>query len=57
MGHDDLIKSLEATLKRHPKTVFIACHLANLDYDLTRLGQMLNRCPNLFVDIAARSSR
>ena len=54
MGHDDLIKSLEATLKRHPKTVFIACHLANLDYDLTRLGQMLNRCPNLFVDIAAR---
>lgn len=54
MGHDDLIKSLEATLKRHPKTVFIACHLANLDYDLTRLGQMLDGNPNLFVDIAAR---
>lgn len=54
MGHDDLIKSLEATLKRHPKTVFIACHLANLDYDLTRLSQMLDRSPNLFVDISAR---
>jgi uncharacterized protein len=54
MGHDNLIKSLEAALKRHPKTVFIACHLANLDYDLTRLGQMLDRCPNLFVDISAR---
>ena len=54
MGHDDLIKSLEATLKRHPKTVFIACHLANLDYDLTRLSQMLDRNPNLFVDISAR---
>ena len=54
MGHDDLIKSLDATLKRHPKTVFIACHLANLDYDLTRLGRMLDGNPNLFVDISAR---
>jgi hypothetical protein len=54
MGHDDLIKSLEATLKRHPRTVFAACHLANLDYDLTRLSQMLDRSPNLFVDISAR---
>jgi hypothetical protein len=54
MGHEDLIKSLEATLKRHPRTVFIACHLANLDYDLTRLSQMLDRSPNLFVDISAR---
>jgi hypothetical protein len=36
------------------KTVFIACHLANLDYDLTRLGQMFERNPNLYVDISAR---
>ncbi len=54
MGHDDLIKSLDATLQRHTKTVFIACHLANLDYDLTRLSQMLDRNPNLYVDISAR---
>ena len=54
MGHDGLIKSLEATVEKHPKTVFIACHLANLDYDLTRLGQILDRNPNLYVDIAAR---
>ncbi len=54
MGHDDLIKSLDATVEKHPRTVFIATHLANLDYDLTRLGQMLDRRPNLFVDIAAR---
>ncbi len=54
MGHDELIKSLDATLQRHLKTVFIACHLANLDYDLTRLEQMLDRNRNLFVDISAR---
>ena len=54
MGHDDLVKSLEATAKRHPKTVFIACHLANLDYDLTRLSKMLDANSNLYVDISAR---
>ena len=54
MGHDDLIKSLDAALKRHPNTVFIACHLANLDYDLTRLSQMLDRHTNMYVDISAR---
>ena len=54
MGHNELILSLEQTLRRHPKTVFIACHLANLDYDLTRLGQMFDRYPNLYADISAR---
>lgn len=53
-GHNQLIESLERTANKHPKTVFIACHLANLDYDLTRLGQMLDRHPNLFADISAR---
>ncbi|MGI8989522.1 MAG: amidohydrolase family protein [Bryobacteraceae bacterium] len=54
MGHDGLIESLEAAVQKHPKTIFIACHLANLDYDLTRLGRMFDRNPNLYADIAAR---
>lgn len=54
LGHDGLIQSLEATLKRHPRTVFIACHLANLDYDLLRLGRMFDQFPNLYADISAR---
>jgi predicted TIM-barrel fold metal-dependent hydrolase len=54
MGHNELIESLERAAKRHPKTVFIACHLANLDFDLTRLGQMFGRNPNLYADISAR---
>ena len=53
-GHDQLIDSLESAVKKHPKTLFIACHLCNLDYDLTRLGQMFDRNPNLYADIAAR---
>jgi hypothetical protein len=52
--HDQLVNSLEKTAQKHPKTIFIACHLANLDYDLNRLGQMFDRNPNLYADIAAR---
>ena len=49
-----MIDILERTLARHRKTTFIACHFANLDYDLARLGQLLERNPNLFADISAR---
>jgi hypothetical protein len=52
--HDQLVNSLDKTAQRHPKTIFIACHLANLDYDLTRLGEMFDRSPNLYADISAR---
>ncbi|HUD64875.1 MAG TPA: amidohydrolase family protein [Candidatus Sulfotelmatobacter sp.] len=49
-----MIEILQRTLARHPNTTFIACHFANLDYDLARLGGVLDRHPNLHADIAAR---
>lgn len=49
-----MIEIFERTLDRHRKTTFIACHFANLDYDLARLGEMLERHPNLYADISAR---
>lgn len=52
--HNQLIDSLEKTVQKHPNTLFIACHLCNLDYDLTRLGEMFDRNPNLYADISAR---
>jgi uncharacterized protein len=53
-GHDQLIESMERAVAKHPKTIFIACHFMNLDYDLTRLGQILDRNANLYVDVSAR---
>jgi len=53
-GHNELIESLERAVAKHPKTIFIACHVMNLDYDLGRLGQILERNPNLYTDISAR---
>lgn len=49
-----MIDILERALARHRNTTFIACHFANLDYDLGRLGEVLERNPNLYADIAAR---
>ncbi|HUA16369.1 MAG TPA: amidohydrolase family protein [Verrucomicrobiae bacterium] len=49
-----MIEILERTLARHRKTTFIACHFANLDYDLAWLGEVLERNPNLYADISAR---
>jgi predicted TIM-barrel fold metal-dependent hydrolase len=54
VGHSGMIDILERTVKKHSNTTFIACHFANLDYDLMRLGQILERHPNLYADIAAR---
>jgi uncharacterized protein len=54
VGSSGMIDILERTLARHRNTTFIACHFANLDYDLGRLGEVLERNPNLCADIAAR---
>ncbi len=54
MGHRALIESLEHAVKKHPKTIFFACHLTNQCNDLSSLGGLLDRNPNLYADIGAR---
>ncbi|MGQ1889219.1 amidohydrolase family protein [Thermophagus sp. OGC60D27] len=54
LGHEELIQSFENAVRDNPKTTFIACHLANCSYNLEILGEMLDKYPNLYADIAAR---
>jgi predicted TIM-barrel fold metal-dependent hydrolase len=54
VGLSGMVEILERTAQRHPKTTFVACHFANLDYDLARLGDLFTRNPNLYADISAR---
>jgi uncharacterized protein len=54
LTHNEVVDSLERAVKRHPRTIFIACHLANCCSDLNRLGMMLDQFPNLYADIGAR---
>jgi uncharacterized protein len=49
-----MVDILERTASRHRKTTFVACHFANQDYDLNRLGEAFERNPNLYADVAAR---
>jgi predicted TIM-barrel fold metal-dependent hydrolase len=46
--------SFENALKANPKTTFIACHYLNMNHDLERLGKLLDKYPNLYIDIAGR---
>jgi len=54
--HDELINTFERALKKHPRTIFIACHFMNLTYDLTRLGRLLDKYPNLYADCSQREA-
>src|SRR5579872_46731 len=49
-----MVEILERTAARHRNTTFVACHFANCDYDLSRLGEAFERNPNLYADISAR---
>jgi predicted TIM-barrel fold metal-dependent hydrolase len=54
VDHAGMIAVLERAVRAHPRTTFVACHVANLDYDLAHLGQLLDALPNLYADISAR---
>jgi predicted TIM-barrel fold metal-dependent hydrolase len=53
-SYEELIAARDRLLAKHPKTTFIACHLGNQGHDLATLSKVLDRFPNLYLDIAAR---
>lgn len=54
LSHDEVVRTLDRAVGKHPRTTFIACHFANCCFDLDRLGTLLERHPNLYADISAR---
>lgn len=54
LDHGELIHSLENAVRDNPNTTFIACHFANCSYDLSVIGAILDKYPNLYLDNAAR---
>jgi predicted TIM-barrel fold metal-dependent hydrolase len=54
VNHEGMIEILDNTLKKNPNTVFVACHLANCSYDLSVVGDLLDKYPNFYIDISAR---
>jgi predicted TIM-barrel fold metal-dependent hydrolase len=53
-SYEEMLVKRDRLLERHPKTTFIACHLGNQGNDLAALSKVLDRYPNLYLDISAR---
>jgi len=54
LPYEELLATRRRLLEKHPRTIFIACHLGNQGNDLGALSKELDRHPNLYVDISAR---
>jgi predicted TIM-barrel fold metal-dependent hydrolase len=53
---EELIAEQHSLFARHPDTLFIAAHLGWLGHDLGRLGELLDRLPNVYAEIGAITS-
>jgi predicted TIM-barrel fold metal-dependent hydrolase len=53
-SYDELITIRNRTLEKHPRTIFIACHLGNQGNDLGKLSLALDKYQNLYLDTSAR---
>jgi hypothetical protein len=51
---ETLLEQLMHVVERHPKTKFVSVHFGNRAEDPEWVGRMLDKYPNLYVDIAAR---
>ena len=51
---EELVDAFEALVARRHDVTFIGAHVAGVAEDLGRLARMLDACPNLVVDLAAR---
>lgn len=54
VGHEGMVEILDRAVRRHPRTIFVACHFANCSDDLSRLGKLFDKYTNLYADISAR---
>jgi len=53
---EEILSQRNRVIERHPDTIFIATHMANLPEELGRVSMWLEKYPNMYVDINARIS-
>ncbi len=52
----ELLDQRDCVIARHPKTTFVAAHVAESGENLARANQLLETYPNVYIDISARAS-
>ena len=50
----EILNGLKNLVKRHSSTIFIGAHVGCYGENLGWVGQMLEECPNYYIDISAR---
>jgi len=53
-SYEAQIAARDRMLTKHRQQLFIAVHLASLEYDIRRLAEFMDRYPNTVTDLAAR---
>jgi uncharacterized protein len=53
-SYQELLAQRDNLLAKHPKTTFIFCHFSNQGNDIASLAKVLDKYPNLYLDISAR---
>ncbi len=53
-GFRDILAARDRVFARHPKTTFVALHVGHWAENLAAVGEMLDKYPNVNVEIAAR---
>lgn len=53
-GKDELLAQRDAVFQRHPRTAFIAAHIAEKPENLAYVSALLDANSNLYIDIGAR---
>jgi predicted TIM-barrel fold metal-dependent hydrolase len=54
-SYEELLAMFDRVLARHPRTNFVAVHLINQGNDLASVAKKLDRNPNLYIDISAKT--
>lgn len=53
---DELLMQRDRVFARHPRTTFVAAHMAEKPENLAYLDHLLSSCPNVSVDMSARTA-
>jgi len=51
-----LLEQRDSVIARHPQTTFVCAHLAESGEDLGYVAKLLDKHPNLYIDISARAA-
>jgi predicted TIM-barrel fold metal-dependent hydrolase len=53
-SYEEILQIRDRLVDGQPKTTFIACHFSNQGNDLGTLSKVLDKYPNMYVDLSAR---